>query len=79
MTYRSLDDAGTNSGLGCARMLQERSERGVGLSCLLSTRSRMLVRGAARRPDLDKFALFLQPVPDGRRECWTGTVKLIRL
>ena len=39
----------------------------------------MLVRGAARRPDLDKFALFLQPVPDGRRECWTGTVKLIRL
>jgi hypothetical protein len=39
----------------------------------------LLVRGAARSPDLDKFALFLQPVADGRRDCRSRTVKLIHL
>jgi len=39
----------------------------------------MLVRGAARSPDIDEFALFLQPVADGRRDCRSRTVKLIHL
>ena len=71
----------TNSGYVCARMLQEPSERGVGYHGPYpeSALPRMLVRGAAESPDIDEFALLLQPIKDTRRNYRGITGKLIQL
>ena len=39
----------------------------------------MLVRGAARSPEVDEFALLLQPIKDTRRNYGGSTGKLIQL
>jgi hypothetical protein len=44
-----------------------------------SKRPRVLVRGAAESPDMDEFALFLQPIKDTRRNYRGITGKLIQL
>ena len=63
-------------------MAQERSERAVRYIYLPgtypeSTHPRGLVRGDDLSPDVDEFALFLQPVADDRRNSRSRTVKLI--
>ena len=64
-----------------ARMPQERSERGVGYHGPYpeSALPRMLVRGAAESPDIDEFALLLQPTKDTRRNYRGIAGKLIQL
>jgi hypothetical protein len=59
---------------------QERSERGV--RChdpIRKAHPRMLVRGTAQSPNIDEFALLLQPTKDTRRNYRGIAGKLIQL
>jgi hypothetical protein len=65
--------------LGCPRNARSEVLGTVLDSNRKATHPRTLVRGVAQSPDIDEFALLLQPIEDTRRNYGGRTGKLIQL